>query len=271
MGDAIFRREGDAFVPTPFAGSPWTRGALHGGPPAGLLTYAVEQHVGDAEMQVARLTIDLFRAAPMEPLRVRTETVRHGRRLRAVQASLVAGGVEVTRASALLLRRSDAPVGDDKHPPPPGPEGYPTQRGIARQPRNEGAERPGRYLEGFHTTIETRWVSEPGEPPVAWLRIPMPLIEGVETSPAMRAAALSDFGNALANQVGNASARRLSYINADITLYLHRDPQGDWLCLSPDHRDETEGVGLVEAIWHDTAGRYARSVQARLANPRASR
>jgi hypothetical protein len=268
--DAIFHRDGEAFLPTRFAGSPWTRGALHGGPPAGLLAHAIERHVGDPEMQLARLTVDLFRAAPMEPLHVRAETVRHGRRLRAVQASLFAGDTEVTRASALLLRRSDAPTGDEEHPPPPGPGGYTTVQGIMRRPRNEGEERPGGFLDGFHTTIETRWVSEPGDPPVVWTRIPMPLIEGIETSPAMRAASLADFGNALANQVGNPSARSLSYINADITLYLHRDPVGEWLCLSPDHRDETDGVGLIESVWYDVEGRYGRGVQARLANPRTA-
>lgn len=268
MGEPIFRRDGYAFVPTPSAGSPWTRGALHGGPPAGLLTYAIEQHVADDGMQVARLTIDLFRAVPMERLHVRTETVRAGRRLRSVQASLFAGDLEVTRASALLLRRSNAPVGDEQHPPPPGPDGHPTQPGIMRRPPNEGEPRPGGYLEGFHTVIETRWVSEPGEQPVTWVRIPMELIEGVDTSPAMRAAALADFGNAVANHVGQPRARSLSYINTDITLYLHRDPVGEWLCLAPDHRDETEGVGLVESIWYDVRGRYGRAVQARLANPR---
>jgi len=281
LGDAIFKRDGDLFVPTPFAGSPWTDGAIHGGPPAGLLARCIEAYIGDPEMQLVRLTVDLFRAVPSQPLSVQVESVRSGRRIHVVQASIFADGMEMTRASAALLRRSDAPVGGREYPPPPGPDGLVVNSGLGRpQPRNEGAgasqpQQPPQTprFNGFHTTIEVAWASELRAPiPTAWMRIPMPFIEGEETSPATRAAALSDFGNALANQVGTGETRpmsSLSYINSDITLYLDRNPVGEWLCLQADHRDEVEGVGHVESIWYDQRGRYARGVQARLANPRA--
>lgn len=219
--------------------------------------------------------MDLFRPVPATALRVQVEPVRTGRRILALQASIVADGVEVTRGHALLLRRSDAPVGDEAFPPPPGPEGYETNTGLGRGPRRDekpsDAEAPTRrFLSGFHTTVETRWVSAPGEsPPTVWMRIPLPLVEGEEITPAVRAATLSDFGNALANQVGTGERPfGGAYINTDISLYLARNPVGEWLCLRADHRQEADGVGLVESIWYDVTGRYARAVQARLANPR---
>ena len=43
MGDAIFHRDGDLFVPSEYASSPWYRGYVHGGPPAGLLARCIEQ------------------------------------------------------------------------------------------------------------------------------------------------------------------------------------------------------------------------------------
>lgn len=272
MGDAIFTRDGDLFVPTRFAGSPWTTGALHGGPPAGLLARCIEAYIHDPDMQLARLTVDLFRAVPSQPLSVQVESIRTGRRIHVVQASIIADGIEFTRATAALLRRSDAPVGGLVYPPPPGPDGLAVNTGLGR-PRVEGEPEPERpRLEGFHTTIEVAWESERYSPrPTAWMRIPMPFIEGEETSPATRAAALSDFGNALANQVGSSEGKPMSslaYINSDITLYLDRNPKGEWLCLQADFRDEVEGVGHVESAWFDREGRYARGVQARLANPR---
>lgn len=272
-GDAIFQRDGDLFVPTPYAASPWTTGALHGGPPAGLLARCIEAHVGDPEMQLARLTVDLFRAVPNQPLSVNVESVRAGRRIHVVQASILAEGQEVTRATAALLRRSDAPVGGLAYPPPPGPDGLAVNSGLGR-PRREGEpEQETPRLPGFHTTIEVAWASERFSPtPTAWMRIPMPFIAGEETSPATRAAALSDFGNALANQVGSSEGKPMSslaYINSDITLYMDRNPRGEWLCLQADFRDEVEGVGHVESAWFDREGRYARGVQARLANPRS--
>jgi acyl-CoA thioesterase len=231
--------------------------------------------VDDVDFQLARLTVDLFRPVPSAALRVLVEPVRTGRRILTLQASIVADGVEVTRGQALLLHRSDAPVGSESFPPPPGPDGFETNTGLGRRPaRRENptdVEAPHRpFLPGFHTTVETRWVSALGEsPPTVWMRIPMPLVEGEETTSAVRAATLSDFGNALANQVGTGErAFGGAYINTDISLYLTRDPIGEWLCLRADHRQEAAGVGLVESVWYDTVGRYARGVQARLANPR---
>jgi len=269
LPEAIFTRDGDAFVPTEHAKSPWSPDGLHGGPPAGLLAYAIERFVDDREMQLSRLTVDLFRMVPAVPLRTKVEAVRSGRRVLGVDAAIVADGVEVVRASALLLRRSEAPVGGGVYPPPPGPEGYPTQPGIARHPRAIPADAPPRrpFLTGFHTSVETRWVSPPDvQPPTTWVRIPMPFIEGEETTPVTRAAALADFGNALGGLAG--VGRDLSYINADINLNLVREPVGEWLCVQIDHRDEVAGTGIVESIWYDARGRYGRAVESRLANGR---
>lgn len=274
MAEAIFTRDGDSYVPTHHARSPWSPDGLHGGPSAGLLAYAIERFIDDREMQLSRLTVDLFRMVPAVPLRTKVEAVRSGRRVVGVDATLLADGVEVIRATALLLRRSEAPVGGGVYPPPPGPHGIPTNEGVARGPRpvpppdappETLLRRP--YLQGFHTSVETRWVSgEQERPPVTWMRIPVPFIEGEETTPLTQAAALADLGNALGNIAGVGEG--LSYINADINLNLTREPVGDWFCVRVDHRDESAGVGLVESIWYDERGRYGRVTQSRLANGR---
>lgn len=269
MAEAIFTRDGDAFVPTEYAKSPWSPDGLHGGPPAGLLAYAIERFIDDREMQISRLTVDLFRMVPDAPLQTKVEVVRGGRRVVGVNAALLADGAEVVRASALLLRRSEAPVGGGVYPPPPGPEGYQSQPGISRfpyvAPPNAPRERP--HLRGFHSSVESRWVSAPNaQPPTTWVRIPVPFIEGEETTPITRIAALSDFGNAIGNLTG--AGKNLSYINADINLNLIREPVGEWLCIEVDHRDESAGVGLVESIWYDERGRFGRVTQSRLANAR---
>lgn len=269
MGDAIFHRDGDLFVPSEFAGSPWVRGYLHGGPPAGLVARCAEEHVGDAEYQLVRLTVDLYRAVPSVPLRVSVETSRAGRRVMGLQASLWADDVEVARASAQLLRRSDEPGVQLPVTLPEGPEGLPVTRGFARsEPDGTVGPRP-RSLPGFHNTIETAWVTPEGAlRPACWLRIPMPFIEGETTSPATRAAALSDFGNAVANRITPEGQDGGSYINSDITLYLDRDPVDEWVCVEVPFRQEIRGVGHSESVWYDREGRYGRGVQSRLANAR---
>jgi acyl-CoA thioesterase len=273
VGDALFRREGEAYVPSDLGGSPWTDGFLHGGPPSSLLAYGIERHVDDPGMQAVRLTFDLFRAIPRAPLHLRTETVRGGRRIHVAQASLLHDGIEVARASGLFLRRSDVTTAAPPQSSPPGPEGYPTTVGIAHKRERDDGRPPDTFrprFAGFHTSIETRWATGYGieAPPTVWIRVPMPVIEDEPTTPVMRIAAISDFGNAIGNQALGLSGTKHSYINADITLYLHRDPDGEWLCLQGDYRAETAGVGFIDSTWFDQRGRFATVVQSRLLNPR---
>ena len=259
--DASFIRDGDRYVPTPLANGPWAPGVLHGGPAAGLMARAIEQYQGDPEMQVVRLTIDLFRSIPSEPLEVRVESARKSHRLHALQSSLFAGDVELARTNALALRRSEVPPVTPIEPPPPGPQGLPLGRMMRGQ-----TERPG-WIPGFHSAIEVAWVSDiDADVATAWLHVPFPLVAGEETSSLVAAASLADF--AMQGRKTDANSPWASYINPDITLYLHRQPVGDWFCLQSLFRAEAEGVGRTETVWYDTAGRYGLGVQARLFNPR---
>ena len=271
-GDAppVFLRDGDRFLPTASAGSPWGAGLVHGGPPAGLLARAIEQAAGEGDLQVARLTIDLFRPVPRSPLAVGVRPLREGRRIAAYEASLYADGVEVSRASALLLQRSNVALPTHALPPPPwieSHEGLPTT-GLMGRPRQTGTEPPGPMnYTGFHTTVEVRRVA--GEPGTgrgtAWIRIPVPFVEGEETSPLVRLAATSDFGNALGN-IRPSDA--VGFINADINIHRHRLPEGEWICLETTGVAQEYGLGLVESVVHDIHGPIGRVSQALIANQR---
>ncbi len=268
MAEAIFTRDGDLFVPTDYARGPWRPDSMHGGPPAGLLGYALERFVDDRAFQMARITIDLFRPPPFTPVSVQVEPLREGRRIRVLRASVMADGVEIARASGLFLLRSDAE--GQLHPvaPPPGPDGLAGNPGFMRRAPHESMPSAAPRRPGFGSAVETRWVTGPGEsPPTAWLRFPVPLVEGVETSPTVRAVTVSDLANPLANQVADGGTPR-GFINADNTLYMHREPEGEWLCVQAPYHEEIEGVGIVESVWYDRRGRYGRGVEARLAQER---
>jgi hypothetical protein len=72
-----------------------------------LLGRTVEQQVDDAELQPARLTVDLLRPVALKPLQVHSSVVREGRRLRLVDAVMTQNDTLVARASALFLRRGE--------------------------------------------------------------------------------------------------------------------------------------------------------------------
>ena len=77
----------------------------------GLLGWALDRQ-GDNELQPARLTVDLLRPVPIEPVTIETSIQREGRRIRLVDAAMLQQGRVVARASALFLRRSAAPEGE---------------------------------------------------------------------------------------------------------------------------------------------------------------
>ena len=274
MTDCIFIAEGDAFLPTELAGSPWGPGLLHGGPPAGLLARAIERASPSPDMHVARLTIDLFRPVPAEPLRTRTNVLRQGHRIAVIEASLIAGDTEVSRATGLLLRRSEVDLPDHALPPPAwvvGHEGVQTTSmssifstdgdGVRRGPSG------GAVLPGFHTAVEVRRVGgAPGTgKATAWIRIPVPFVRGEETTPLVRVAATSDFGNALGHIRPNES---VGFINADITLYLHRMADGEWICLEANGVAQPYGLGMIETAVLDQHGPIGRVCQAVIVNRR---
>ncbi|MDA1010906.1 MAG: thioesterase family protein [Chloroflexi bacterium] len=271
MGDAIFRRDGDTYIATEFGMNPWYRDVVHGGAATGLLTHHIERHVGGPEYQLVRITVDLFHAVPGVPLTVTTETVRGGRRVMGVHGTIWANGDPVTRAYAQLLRRSDVLGLQPPAKVPPGPEGLVAHRGFQR-PNAEGTiERPANSLEGFHTTVEVAWATDDDAPhPAAWMRVPMPFIDGEESSLTTSIAALADFGNAVGGRFRVDGQTGGSFINSDVTLYLDRNPVDEWVCVEVPYRQEIDGVGHTESICYDRAGRFGRIIETRLANPRYS-
>jgi hypothetical protein len=259
----LFERDGDRYVPTGLAQGPWALGFLHGGPVCGLAAHAAEALRPDPAFVAARLVVDLHRPVPLVPLEVAAKTETASRRIALVHVSIRAEGREVSRASALFLRRAEAPerpaVGRAAAPPT-GPEGLETTSLIPR----DGF---GFVPPGFHREVELRHV--PGRPtdrPAAWIRLPMGLIDAAPASPFARAAALSDLGNAIA-ALAPRKGPQASYINPDTTLYLEREPLSDWIALDLDGLSETEGVGLANVALHDTRGPIGRVLSARIFNP----
>lgn len=269
MSPALFQLRDGEFVPDPLTRGGWSDAAQHGSPPSGILARAVEQFPTAVPMQVVRFTVDLFRQVPLDPLTIDTEVLREGRRIQVVRARLHAGSVQVGQAVALKIRTSEPGfVGELTGTGPaddvlePGPEDLPVL--DWRDTFGSGVD-----MARFHTdAVEIRTIDDSFVEPVpgrSWFRLCLPLIGGEELTPFQRVATMADLAN------GNAQAldpQRWLFVNPDITLYLHRPPEGEWIGMKSLAQHEAHGIGMTDTVLYDRRGRVGRILQAQLLDRR---
>ena len=258
----------DVALPTGFARGPWDPRALHGGPVAALLAYAVEQlHADDVDWFVARLTVELERPVPIEPLRFHAEVTRPGRRVSIVDATIsrADSGTVLARARALRIRTADVtlPMDDAElapflavEPAPPGPE--------QGRPGDVG---PDGDIAFHYGGTEHRFVHDTGEvgPVVDWIRLRVPLFPDLELTPLQRVAAAADFANGISHVLPWES---YLFVNPDLTIHLFRPLRGEWVGMASATHHGAHGVGMSDTAMFDIDGRIGRSSQSLLLDRR---
>jgi hypothetical protein len=261
--ESIFEPDGDALVPTALARGPWDPTAMHGGPPSALLMRAVEtaEAPDGVMMLVARMTVELLRPVPIEPLVVRAEVVRPGRKVQLVDAAIhhAATGTELVRARALRIREAPVPLPYEDpvrgpllapEPPPAPPEaGVSSASSIETDVAFHQDSVELRFVEGLWT--------EPG-PVTMWGRLRVPLIAGEEPSPLQRTAALSDMGNGVSGVVGFDTH---VFINPELSIHVWRRPVGEWIALRCRSDLGRRGVGLASTSLFDVDGGFGHAQQ----------
>jgi hypothetical protein len=118
----------------------------------------------------------------------------------------------------------------------------------------------------FHSdAVEHRFVAggfdRPG-PSTDWIRLRVPLVAGEPLSPLARVVAVADFGNGISWVLSRNDGYR--FINPDLTVYLHRLPAGEWVCLEAATAVEAHGIGLAESRLWDEHGPIGRALQSLL-------
>jgi hypothetical protein len=253
----VFEAVDGALVATELASGPWDPNAQIGGAAAGLLARAFELVPAPEGLLLARVTYDFIRPAPIGPVEVRADVVRSGRRVQLLEGAMLAGGVEVVRARALRVLAADpGQIHSDEIAPPSGPDAGWT------------GSLPGLHRPRFATdAVEVRFVagSFGAGPATAWFRLTRALVGGEEPSPLQRVSAAADFGAGLSGTLPRAD---FLFINADMTLYVEREPVGEWICLDSETRIAAGGIGMAESVLYDLSGRVGHATQALLVAPR---
>jgi Thioesterase-like superfamily len=245
--EAIFRVDGANVVTSPDAAGPWDPNMQHGGAPASLVVWAAERIAAAVPMQVARVTIDLMRPVPVAPLRLETEVLRQGRKIQLCAVRLFANRTLTVGATVLKIKKQAQPLPGDVIEPPLD-VAAPEQSLI--EPQNSP------FGSGMTIRAARGRFGGPG-PGAIWYRAERPLVEGFPISQAMRAAAASDFCNASSA----LDYRKWTFLNADLTVSMAREPVGEWILLDAVTWIGPDGAGLATARLADVNGYFGRCAQ----------
>ena len=255
MDEGFFHQEGAAFTPTLRARGPWVEDSLHGRMISGLIGHVLDVDYPDVDFNLTRLTIDLVRPTRYDSVTITTKPFRDGNRIRVIDASVSIRGDEIAQARAVFLRRGEPPEGDiwtTPTTPIPLPQALPS-------PKQEGA---GPEVTSWDSRIVSGRNEGVVERRVLWQRPRVPLLAGTEMGPLARTGLIADGTNPQAN----SGARGLVYINSDLSLYMHRPPVGEWICLEVTGHRADRGIAVGSATLHDLGGPFGQTVVGALAN-----
>jgi hypothetical protein len=249
--DAIYRIDGDCAVTSPNAAGPWDAGMQHGSAPAALAVWAAEAIPTPEPMRIARVTIDLMRPVPLAPLTIESEVLRQGRKIQLCAVRLLAEGVLVVGATILKIKTQPLRL-------PPEVADLPVELpGPDRSQPDPANFSNSAFVTGMSLRAARGRFGVPG-PGAIWYRVDRPLVEGFAVSQAMRAVVAADFCN------GTSAAldfREYTFLNADLTVSMTREPVGEWVLLDAESWIGPEGAGLAMARLADTSGYFGRCVQ----------
>lgn len=238
---AYFHPLGESrYEATEATGGAWNPHQQHIAPTLGLLVHALEQRPEAGNLQLARLSFDIYGTVPIGEVEISTSVLRPGRTIELSEATLSHDhrSVAVLRAWSLAaFDTADLEVS-------PLPE-LPARNDM--DPWSPGETWPGGFIRSFESY---RRVIGQGRAQ-AWLRPETELVSGQEVSPLARYIGVVDVANGLSLAV---DPRTAAFPNVDSTVSLFRQPRGEWVGLDTTQSAGPGGVGLTQTVLHDDHG-----------------
>jgi len=261
--DALFERDGPRIVPTGLARGPWRPDTLHGAAVAAVLACGIDV----PGWTPVRVTFDLLAPIRSVPMTLSVTEAEGGKRVVRQTVTLLEGDTPVARAQCLAVRKAELelPEGATAHPDPfagvPVPD--------LTRPKPNVSEAVG--WESFDGgAVSLRSLKSPdldGNSIGMWVSLLVPVIAGEPTPSLARAAVAADYASAATNT--RLSFERWSFMNAELSLHVSREPVGPWVGLVSVGVVQPGGCGLSVGTLYDSGGRLGQSAQALVVEARS--
>lgn len=234
---------GGRFRATEHTGGGWNPAEQHIAPTVGLVAHCLQRAGGP----VQKVSVEILGVIGIDEVEVSVATVRPGRTIELVEATVSWAGRDVVRARAWRLAGSDtSPVAATPEPALPAR--------AELDPWDMSAGWPGGYI----ASLEVRHRDAGEGRAQAWLRAREELLDGEDVTDLTRFLLLADTANGL---VQSPQRRRWFYPNVDLTAHLFRAPVGAWVGMDTTVSWGPGGHGLTATVLHDERGPVGRVAQ----------
>lgn len=245
------------YRPTEHVQGAWSPDEQHVAPVIGLLLHTLEHEHPREDLQWARLGVDILGFIPREEMTVTTRVLRPGRTIELLESSVEIAGRAAVRMTAWRLVRGDtSAVASGEHAELPAPGELEDWHGMDH------------WGGGFIRSLDFR--SVPGSRAGrgrTWVRTDVPLVggsTGEQASPLASWVGLLDTANGTA---GREAPHEWLFPNVDLTLHLHREPEGPWVGMDTRVSWGPTGIGQTASVVHDEQGPVGTVVQALTLRP----
>lgn len=257
-GDFFFKRlDTDLFEAMPWTRGPWSPKHQHAGPPSALVAGRLAEML-DPSLRVVRVAIEVTRPVPIGKLRLERAFRREGRSVQAMTGRLFdEDGKLVLAADALAIAETDLQVDTSR---PPMNEPTPSESKPIEFPFHDSTP-------SYTAAMELRFGrGEFGKGDVmAWMRMRVALLEGMEPSPLERVLVAADSGNGVSQRL---NLMKYTFMNPDLTVTLQRPCEGEWVGMAARTDLDERGTGVADTRLYDAGGPIGRGIQTLLIRER---
>lgn len=238
------------FQPTAHAGGAWNETEIHFSPLGGLIVHAIDQHraeSGGGHKQLGRISFDILGFLAAEICEIEVTTLRAGRTIELIQATVTIQGRPAVIARAWFLSESDSAAVEGG-----ATEALASPNGIEASPLSET------WSGGYVASLQTRYLERaPGRAKV-WLSTPLDLVAGETPTAHASFTTLVDTANGIAVR---QSPKEWMFPNVDLTIHFARRPVAPWVGFDTTVTFGATGLGITSTILHDIQGPVGHAEQ----------
>ncbi|MBI0426703.1 thioesterase family protein [Psychrobacter sp. NG27] len=241
------------YQPTFHAQGAWNEHEQHMAPATGLLTAELSGFAPQANMRIARVSLDILGLIPLGDFTITTRCIRPGKTIELIESVMSSRGRDaiIARAWRLMTQDTSEIAGLEDQTAQHKPEDLPVWDDMKGWPG------------GFIKSV--RLVAEPDRRPgcgMVWITNDVDMIEGVPTGDVVHLLGMVDTANGVVPRLGlGLSKLEWMFPNTDLQIHMHRAPKGRWLGLEAVQQYGDDGIGLTSAVLHDVYGPFGRSEQ----------